>query len=76
MQQSPLVLLRRTQPDAPRPFRTPLMPWVPIAGATACFGAMVSFPGATWIRLVVWLLLGFVVYFGYGRRRAALARAA
>ena len=71
-----IVMLRRTQPDAPRPFRTPLMPWVPIAGATACFAAMVSLPGATWLRLVVWLLLGFVVYFGYGRRRAARARAA
>ncbi|MFI5310516.1 MAG: amino acid permease [Gemmatimonadales bacterium] len=69
-----IVLLRRTQPDAPRPFRTPGMPWVPVAGALACLAQMVSLPWATWVRLLVWLAIGFVVYFGYGRRRAALQR--
>jgi APA family basic amino acid/polyamine antiporter len=70
-----IILLRKRMPDAPRPFRTPGMPWVPIGGALACFAQMVALPGATWIRLIVWLGLGFLVYFGYGRRRAAAARA-
>jgi len=70
-----IVLLRRTQPDAPRPFRTPGMPWVPIAGAFACLAQMVSLPRATWVRLVVWLVLGLAVYFGYGRRSAERQRA-
>lgn len=71
-----IVMLRKMQPDAPRPFRTPWMPWVPIAGALACLAQMVSLPLATWVRLVVWLAIGLAVYFGYGRRRAAEARAA
>ena len=67
-----IILLRRTQPDAPRPFRTPWMPWVPILGALACLAQMFSLPWATWVRLFVWLAAGFVLYFAYGRRRAAL----
>ena len=67
-----IVMLRRTQPDAPRPFRTPWMPWVPILGALACVAQMVALPLATWVRLFVWLAIGFVIYFAYGRRRAAL----
>ena len=63
-----LIALRRSQPDAPRPFRTPGMPWVAVIGALACLAQMASLPLATWIRLVVWLLVGFVVYFGYARR--------
>ncbi len=68
-----IIVLRRTDPDAPRPFRVPLMPWVPVFGALSCFGAMLALPAETWIRLVVWLVLGFVVYFGYSRRRMAAA---
>jgi APA family basic amino acid/polyamine antiporter len=63
-----IIVLRRTLPDAPRPFRTPGMPWVPLLGAAACLVQMVALPLATWMRLVVWLLVGFVIYFG--RRRA------
>jgi APA family basic amino acid/polyamine antiporter len=69
-----IILLRRAQPDAPRPFRTPWMPWVPVIGVIACLGQMLALPGATWIRLVVWLVIGLVVYFSYGRRRAASLR--
>ena len=65
-----IVALRKSQPDAPRPFRTPWMPWVPIIGALTCLAQMLSLPLATWIRLVVWLFLGFAVYFGYARRRS------
>ena len=71
-----IIMLRQSQPDAVRPFRMPGMPWVPILGALACLAQMVSLPLATWVRLVVWLALGLVVYFGYGRRKAATQRAA
>jgi APA family basic amino acid/polyamine antiporter len=71
-----IVLLRRMQPDAPRPFRTPGMPWVPLLGALACLVQMVTLPWATWVRLIIWLAIGLVVYFGYGRRRSAALRAA
>jgi APA family basic amino acid/polyamine antiporter len=71
-----IVVLRRTQPDVPRPFRTPGMPWVPILGALACLAQMVALPLATWIRLVVWLVIGLVIYFGYGRQGAERLRRA
>lgn len=69
-----IIMLRRTMPDAPRPFRTPGMPWVPIFGALACLLQMVALPLATWVRLVVWLAVGLVVYFGYDRVRAVKMR--
>jgi APA family basic amino acid/polyamine antiporter len=49
------------------------MPWVPILGALSCIAQMLSLPLATWIRLVVWLLIGFAMYFGYARRRSRFA---
>jgi APA family basic amino acid/polyamine antiporter len=70
-----IVVLRRAAPDAPRPFRTPGVPWVPAAGALVCLAQMLGLPWATWQRLFLWLGLGLVVYFAYGRRRAAAARA-
>ena len=70
-----IIVLRKTDPDAPRPFRVPFMPWIPIAGAVACLAQMVALPWPTWERLIVWLVIGFVVYFGYGRARAARMRA-
>jgi basic amino acid/polyamine antiporter, APA family len=70
-----VVILRRTRPDLPRPFRTPGMPWVPIAGALVCLVQMVALPWATWIRLAVWLAVGFAIYFLYGARRARALRA-
>jgi APA family basic amino acid/polyamine antiporter len=70
-----IVMLRRSQPNLPRPFRTPWVPLVPILGALACLLQMVALPLHTWIRLVVWLLIGFAVYFGYGRKNAARLRA-
>ena len=70
------LVLRRTSPEIPRPFRTPGLPWVPILGAGFCILQMVALPATTWERLVIWLVLGLIVYFAYGRRSAERARAA
>jgi APA family basic amino acid/polyamine antiporter len=67
-------ILRVKRPDLDRPFRTPLVPLVPILGVLACLGLMATLPGDTWIRLLVWLLIGFVVYFAYGRKHSVLQR--
>ncbi|HEX9754469.1 MAG TPA: amino acid permease [Gemmatimonadales bacterium] len=67
-------ILRRKRPELERPFKTPLMPFVPLMGILCCFGLMLTLPGDTWIRLLVWLLIGFVIYFGYGRKHSKLQR--
>jgi APA family basic amino acid/polyamine antiporter len=69
-----ILVLRKTDPDAPRPFKVPLMPWVPILGALTCLAQMVALPWATWERLIIWLVIGMVVYFGWARRRRASAQ--
>lgn len=61
-----IIVLRKTNPDVPRPFRTPWVPVVPILGAFVCFYLMVSLPLDTWIRLFAWMAIGFVIYFTYG----------
>jgi basic amino acid/polyamine antiporter, APA family len=65
-------ILRRTRPDLERPFRTPWVPVVPILGMLSCLGLMLTLPLDTWIRLGVWLGVGLVIYFGYGRRHSVL----
>ena len=60
-------VLRKRRPDLHRPFRTPMVPFVPIMGIIVAVALMASLPGNTWIRLVVWLALGMIIYFGYGR---------
>jgi len=69
-----VMILRKKRPDLERPFRTPLVPLVPILGILACLGLMATLPGDTWLRLFVWLLIGFVVYFGYGRKHSVLQK--
>jgi APA family basic amino acid/polyamine antiporter len=69
-------VLRRTDPQVHRPFRTPWMPWVPILGALICMAQMAGLPLTTWIRLLVWLAVGLAIYFLYGRRSAARRRQA
>jgi APA family basic amino acid/polyamine antiporter len=71
-----VVRLRRTAPDLERPFRTPFVPTIPILGAVICLVQMVALPLETWIRLVVWLVTGLVIYFAYSRRRAYRVRIA
>ncbi len=67
-----VIVLRRTKPDMPRPYRTPWVPWLPIAGAIICMAQTVLLPSDTWWRLVIWMALGVVVYFAYGRRHSRL----
>jgi len=69
-----VMILRRTRPDLDRPFRTPWVPFVPIMGVVCCAGLMLTLPEDTWIRLLVWLLIGFSIYFGYSRRHSALQK--
>jgi basic amino acid/polyamine antiporter, APA family len=70
-----VLILRKTDPHRVRPFKTPGAPYVPIAGALVCAYLMTGLPRATWERLVIWLAIGFAIYFGYGRRGADRARA-
>jgi APA family basic amino acid/polyamine antiporter len=67
-------ILRNKRPELDRPFKTPLMPFVPIMGILCCFGLMLTLPADTWIRLAVWLIIGFAIYFGYSRRHSVLQR--
>jgi APA family basic amino acid/polyamine antiporter len=67
-----VIILRVKQPDIPRAFKTPFVPVVPILGILTCLLMMFSLPLDTWIRLIVWLLIGFAIYFGYGRRHSKL----
>ena len=70
-----VLIMRKKQPDAPRPFRCPWVPLVPLLGIALCLILMFSLPAENWLRLFVWLAVGLVVYFTYGRRHSVLARA-
>jgi len=65
-----VLILRYRDPMRPRPFRTPLVPFVPIAGILICLYLMKNLPVATWIRFGVWLAVGLVLYFFYGYRHS------
>ena len=64
-----VFVLRRTRPDLSRPFRAPAIHIVAPLGALSAFALMLGLPGDTWIRLVVWMIIGMVIYFAYGARR-------
>ena len=68
-------LLRVRRPDLHRPFRTPWVPFVPIMGILISFALMASLPFDTWVRLFVWLAIGMVIYFGYGRYHSRVQNA-
>jgi APA family basic amino acid/polyamine antiporter len=67
-----VIVLRRTRPDLPRPFRMPMVPLLPILSAIVSFVLMLSLPWSTWERLILWMAIGVAVYFGYGYRRSRL----
>jgi APA family basic amino acid/polyamine antiporter len=71
-----VLVLRRTRPDHPRPFRTPWVPFVPLAAAAACVYLMIQLPAVTWLRFGIWLAVGLVFYVFYGYRHSALGTAA
>ncbi|MEO5924889.1 MAG: amino acid permease [Bryobacteraceae bacterium] len=64
-----VIVLRRTQPDHRRSFRVPMVPLLPIVSILSCSVLMFSLPWETWVRFVVWLAIGLVIYFGYSRKR-------
>lgn len=67
-----ILVLRKTQPDAERPFRTPFVPLVPILGIIVCVVMMISLPGESWERLAIWLGLGLIIYFVYSKKHSKL----
>lgn len=71
---SSVLIMRYKHPEAERPFRAPFVPLVPILGILSCLVLMFSLPPENWWRLIVWLILGFFIYFSYGRHHSVLAR--
>jgi APA family basic amino acid/polyamine antiporter len=67
-----VIVMRRTHPDAERPFRAPLYPWVPILGVVFCVTLMLALGWQNWLRLFVWLAIGLAIYFAYGRKHSLL----
>lgn len=67
-----IIVLRKVQPETSRPFRTPWVPFVPIAGMLICVAQMFALPTSTWERLIIWMLIGFAIYFFYGKKHSKL----
>jgi len=67
-----IIFLRKRRPDLERPFRTPWVPVVPILSALVSLGLMAALPFDTWMRLIIWMAIGLVIYFGYGMKHSAL----
>ena len=69
-----VLVMRKSSPDLPRPFRTPLVPFVPIAGVLVCVYLMYSLPGESWIRLAIWMALGVIIYFSYSKKHSVVRK--
>lgn len=69
-----ILMLRKTSPELHRPFRTPFVPLVPILGILICGYMMINLPFDTWLRLIIWMALGVLIYFVYGRKHSKLAK--
>ncbi|OJW14993.1 amino acid permease [Mucilaginibacter sp. 44-25] len=70
-----VILLRKSDPDLPRPFKTPLVPLVPILGIIVCAGMIVGLPTETQLSALVWMVLGLLIYFGYSKKHSKLGTA-
>lgn len=68
-----VLVMRRNMKDAPRAFRVPFVPLIPILGVLVCLGMMVFLPFDTWIRLIVWMLVGLDIYAAYGIKKSSLS---
>jgi APA family basic amino acid/polyamine antiporter len=69
-----VIVLRRTRPDLKRGFKAPFVPLLPIAAIIACVWLMLNLTGLTWMRFLIWMAIGVVIYFLYGRRHSILAQ--
>ncbi|MDQ0969563.1 APA family basic amino acid/polyamine antiporter [Flavobacterium sp. W4I14] len=67
-----ILILRKTNPEAKRPFKVPFVPLIPILGILTCIAMMAFLPWETWIRLAVWLIIGLAIYFWYGKKNSKL----
>jgi len=69
-----VIFLRYRRPDLHRPFKTPLVPFIPILSALVSFALMLGLPFDTWLRLVIWMAIGLVLYFAYGYKHSELRK--
>jgi basic amino acid/polyamine antiporter, APA family len=69
-----VIFLRRKQPDRPRAFRVPLVPWFPLISVVLCGGLMMGLTVITWLRFVIWLAIGLLIYVFYSRKHSEFAR--
>ena len=68
-----VIILRRNQPDLERAFQAPWVPFLPIVSILASFYLTLNLPAETWERFLIWMALGFVIYFVYARHKSKLA---
>jgi len=68
-----VLVMRKTNPNANRPFRAPFVPLIPILGILTCLLLMFSLPAENWYRLIIWLIAGLIIYFLYGRRHSVMS---
>ncbi len=69
-----VMVMRKSDPNTPRPFRAPWVPFVPIAGIVICMSMMVALPGDTWIRLAIWMAIGLIIYFAYSKHHSLIRK--
>ena len=69
-----IIILRKKEPDIPRAFKTPWVPFVPIIGMIVCLAMMCSLGSANWLRLIIWLIIGIIIYFCYGVKKSKLQK--
>lgn len=67
-----VLVLRRTRPDLHRAFRTPWVPLIPVLSVAASVWLMLNLPAETWLRFAIWMALGAIIYFSYGRRHSRI----
>jgi APA family basic amino acid/polyamine antiporter len=70
-----IIIMRKREPDLPRPFKTPMVPLVPILGVIVNLALMAGLGLITWAAFLIWMGIGLVVYFSYGRKTSALQNA-